>query len=297
MTMSLLLAGVGLTIGVIGVLVASLATSSPGPTGGAAPAQGVGTTAASGDMPSSQQEQGLRRRAVAGVSALAAAAVTAALTRWPVAAGLAGVAAAGLPALLRSVSGRSGTERIEAVAAWTEMLRDTLAAAAGLGQAIVATADMAPSAIRPSVTRLADRLSSGMPMETALRAFAAEMGDASADLVVCALLVASSVQSQRLAELLGALADSCRDEVALRLRVEASRASARSSVRTVVLVSLAFAVLLFVFAHSYLSPFGTSTGQLVLGAVGSCYAAGIVLMVRMVRPRPAIRLLSGDAVQ
>ncbi|HLX87912.1 MAG TPA: hypothetical protein VKR22_05605, partial [Acidimicrobiales bacterium] len=101
------------------------------------------------------------------------------MTRWPVAALIAGVAAAGLPALLHSVSGRAGTERAEAVASWTELLRDTLAAAAGLGQAIVATSDLAPHPIRPEVVRLADRLASGMPMEDGLRSFAAEMGDAS----------------------------------------------------------------------------------------------------------------------
>ena len=47
--------------------------------------------------------------------------------------------------------------RIEAVATWTEMLRDTLSAAAGLEQAILATAPLAPVAIRGEITELAAR--------------------------------------------------------------------------------------------------------------------------------------------
>jgi len=57
--------------------------------------------------------------------------------------------------------------------------------------------------------------------------------------------------------------------------------------------SLGFALLMFVAAHSYLSPFGTAAGQIVLVAVGACYAAGLTLMVRLVRPRQGARLLVG----
>jgi Flp pilus assembly protein TadB len=215
-------------------------------------------------------------------------------TRWFVAAAAAGAATAWLPSLIRTTAAGRRTERIEAIATWTELLRDTLSAAAGLGQAITATADVAPRAIREPVAALAARLSSGVAMDDALRAFAAELDEPSGDLVVCALLLASTAQSQRLTELLGALAKACREEVAMSLRVEASRASARSSVRTVVLFSLGFGALLFVVAHSYLAPFGTVTGQLVLLVVCGCYAAGLWLMVRLVRPRPSHRLLQGS---
>ena len=68
---------------------------------------------------------------------------------------------------------------------------------------------------------------------------------------------------------LQALAESTREEVSLRLRVETSRASVRSGVRTVVVFSVAFAAGLAVFARSYLAPFGSATGQLVLLAVGA----------------------------
>jgi hypothetical protein len=61
----------------------------------------------------------------------------------------------------------------------------------------------------------------------------------------------------------------------------------------VALFSLAFATVLFVVAHSYLAPFGTTTGQHELQVVCACYAAGFWLMVRLVRPRAGHRLLLG----
>lgn len=228
------------------------------------------------------------RRALAGAGL--AAVIVGLLTRWPVAAALAGAAAGFLPSLLGATSGEKDTERIEAIAVWTELLRDTLAAAAGLSQAIMATAALAPRPIRGAVGALADRLAGGVAMDEALASFADEVDDAGADQVVCALTLAASSQGQRLGDVLGALADSTREVVAMRLRVEASRASARSGVRTVVVFSLAFAAALFVLAHSYLTPFASASGELVLGLVGVLYAAGLGLMVRMVRRAPQARV-------
>jgi Flp pilus assembly protein TadB len=69
----------------------------------------------------------------------------------------------------------------------------------------------------------------------------------------------------------------------MRLRVEASRASARSGVRMVICFSLGFVALLTIAARSYLAPFGSVNGQIVLVLVGILYAAGLTLMVRLVR--------------
>jgi len=213
------------------------------------------------------------------------------LTRWPVAGILAGLAVGFGPTVFGGTSGAQTIERIEAIAVWTELLRDTLAASAGLGEAIVATAPVAPPAIRESVLRLADRVSSAVPMSDALRLFANEINDPSCDMVASALLLAATSRAHRLADLLGALSESIRDEAAMRLRVEASRASSRSSVRTVIVFSLLFVTVLMVLARSYLAPFGTPFGQLILAAVGGCYAGGIALMVRLVRPPATARLL------
>jgi Flp pilus assembly protein TadB len=142
---------------------------------------------------------------------------------------------------------------------------------------------------------LAGRLRAGMNSKDALVQFAEEVADPGTDRVVCALILASSARAQHLGELLGALADSTREDVALRLRIETSRASPRSGIRTVIVFSVAFAAVLAILAHSYLEPFGTPTGQVILVVIGALYAAGLTLMVRMAKPPAPVRLLTQEA--
>jgi tight adherence protein B len=218
-------------------------------------------------------------------------------TGWPVVVPIVGLAVFGLPKLFGQTSGAVSITKIESVATWTEMLQGTLAASAGLGQAIIATAPLSPLPIRDATGRLSARLSAGMHPRDALFQFANELEDPCADRVVCALQLAVSARAQRLGDLLTALADSTRDEVALRLRIETSRASLRSGIRTVLVFSVAFAAVLTVVAHSYLSPFGSAEGQLILLVVGLLYGVGLTLMVALARPPAPIRLLGDQVVE
>jgi tight adherence protein B len=219
--------------------------------------------------------------------------IVGALTRWPAAAILGASAGMGFPSIVSATGKTNPTARTEAIATWTELLRDTLSAASGLSQALVTTAPLAPDAICREVHDLASRLSNGVPLSSALRLFADEMNDPSSDLVVCALTLAASARAQRLVELLTALAESIHEEVKMRLRVESSRASARSGVRTIVLFSIGFAAVLALFAHSYLRPFGTPIGQIALLVAGALDAAGIVSMIYLVREQRPLRLIEG----
>ena len=152
------------------------------------------------------------------------------------------------------------------------MLRDTMAAAAGLEQAITATRPVAPEPIRAEVTALAARLAEGRePLGAALRRFADEVADPSADRVVVSLLLASEQRAQRLGELLGALAAATRDEVAMRLRVETERARTRTSSRLIMTFTITLAGALILFNRAYLQPFDSPTGQLVLAMVGLAF--------------------------
>jgi tight adherence protein B len=226
-----------------------------------------------------------RYLAIAGITGLVALLVT----RWPVAVPLAMLAVLGS----RGVGGgatRSTIERLEAIAAWTEMVRDTLAGAAGLSQALVATAPISPKAVRPQVSTLAARLNAGIAIVPALSQLADDIDDPAADTVVACLVMAASERAQRLSDLLSALAETTREEVTMRLGIEASRASARTAVRMITGFSFGLLALMAVFARSYLSPYRTATGQLVLVFVGCLYGIGLWLMAIMIRPRPFPRL-------
>ena len=222
------------------------------------------------------------------------AVVVGAATGWPVGALLAGLAGWGLPGLLAGPKGRAGAlARIEAVAGWAEMLRDTMAGAAGLEQAIVATAPVAPLAIRAEVATLAVRLD-GERLAPALRGFADEVADPTMDLVVAALVLAAEHQASRLGELLGSLAQAARDQATMRLRVEAGRARSRTSVKVVVGVTAGLALGLAVLNRSYLAPYDTALGQLVLLLVGAMFAGAFVWLSRMTRPSAPERFLVNE---
>ena len=147
-----------------------------------------------------------------------------AITGWPVAALLAGIGAVTLPTVMGGSKHRAReVARTEAIAGWAEMLRDTLSAAAGLEQAIVATADVAPSPIRTEVRALASALGQER-LVPALRTFASELADPTGDLVVAALVLAAGHEARKLADLLGSLAGAARDQAAMQLRIDAGRA-------------------------------------------------------------------------
>jgi Flp pilus assembly protein TadB len=234
-----------------------------------------------------------RRRVVA---AAAAGLLGAVVTGWPAAGVLAVVAAAAVPGLVApDRAGREETARVEAVAGWAEMLRDTLSAAAGLEQAIAVTAAVAPEAVAGPVSRLAGRLQAGWPLPAALRGFAEEAADPAADLVAAALLLAAEHPAGDLAGLLGALAASAREQAGMRVRVAAGRARTTSSVRTVVAATLVLAAGLAVLNRGYLAPYGTPGGQLVLLAVGGLFAAGFGWLTRLARVPAAGRVLTRRA--
>ncbi|HEY3559512.1 MAG TPA: type II secretion system F family protein, partial [Kribbella sp.] len=176
------------------------------------------------------------------------------VTGWVVGGFLAVVAVVGLPRILGSnVDHQRQLQRIEAIAGWTEMLRDTLVAAAGLEQAILATAPACPEAIREEITELAIRLERGERLAPSLRHLADQLRDPTADLVISALVLAAEHQSRQLADLLGELAGEAREQASMRMRVEAGRARTRTSVRVVVITTLVFAVGLVLLNRGYLA--------------------------------------------
>jgi tight adherence protein B len=217
------------------------------------------------------------------------------LTGWPVAAVLGALLGASLPRLLAGRNEEKRSEaRIEAIAAFTEQLRDTTAAGVGLAGAIAAVATRSPGPIRAEVENLAARLSAGEVPGDAMAAFAREVGDPMADLVAAVLVVGTTEQAGRLGELLSALAASAREQVAMRLRVEVGRARTRATARAVTWISLVAVVGLLVFDRHFLAPYATALGEVVLALVGACFAGSYILLARIGRDRNPPRFLLAE---
>jgi tight adherence protein B len=204
------------------------------------------------------------------------------VTGWVVGALLGALGCWFLPRILgRDAGHQRRIARIEGVATWTEMIRDTLSAAAGLEQAVLATAPLAPPAVREEIAMLAARLGRGERLAPALRLLARDLDDATADLVVAALVMAAEQQARQLADLLGALATTAREQASMRMRVEAGRARTRTSVRVIVGTTCTFAALVVMFNRTYLTIYDTLTGQLVLLGIGVLFATGFAWLARI----------------
>jgi Flp pilus assembly protein TadB len=204
------------------------------------------------------------------------------LTRWPVLAIAAGALAFFGPALFGGArSEKQAIARLEGLAAWTESLRDTIAGAVGLEQAIPATAYAASPAISRELATLADRLRVRMPLPQALHRFADDLDDASADLIVSALILNARLRGPGLRDVLTSLASSARAELEMRRRVNAGRASTRRSVQIVVGITVLFVLGLAVFNRAYVEPYSTPVGQLVLLVIIGLFAAGFFWMRRL----------------
>jgi Flp pilus assembly protein TadB len=229
-----------------------------------------------------------------GVIAVVAGLVTLVATRWLVA----GVGVTLLVLSWRGLSGavseRSALARLEALATWTESLRDTIAGAVGLEQAIPASLRAAGPTLAEPLSRLVDRLHTREPMPVALRRFADDLNDPGADLIIAALIINSRLRGPGLRDLLSALSRSVREELDVRRKVTADRRSTRRSAQIVVGVSVGLALGLAIFDHSYVAAYDSLTGQLVLIVVAALYAAGIVWMRALARfPVPERMLASG----
>jgi Flp pilus assembly protein TadB len=214
-------------------------------------------------------------------------------TGWVVGAVLAGLACWALPRLLgRDPEHARRVARIEAVATWTEMLRDTLSAAAGLEQAILATAPLSPPVIRGEITELAARIENGDRLAPSLRALADQLADPTGDLVIAALVLAAEQQARQLGELLGSLAHAAREQASMRMRVEAGRARTRTSVRVIVGTTIGFAVAVVLLNRPYLSAYDSAGGQVVLLIIGVLFSLGFAWLVRIARVTEPTRFLS-----
>lgn len=210
------------------------------------------------------------------------------VTRSPVAIAITLLAAWSMPRIVGpDLENQRKVAMVEAIASWTEMLRDTLAAASGLNQAIAATAPIGPELIRPQLSALAFRLEVGERLPHALRLFADDLSDPTADLVCAALIQAERRQAGHLADLLGSLASAARQQAMTRTRIAVGRAKIRSQVRVVLGTVLVFATGMVLLVPDWLAPYRQLQGQLVLVGIAGWVAASLWWLIRLSRlPEP-----------
>jgi Flp pilus assembly protein TadB len=187
---------------------------------------------------------------------------------------------------------RVAVDRLDALASWTESLRDMVASGVALPEALPASVAAAAPVIRPALAGFVDRLAGREPVESALRALADEWDDGGADLVIAALVLNARAQGRALEGVLSALSISIRAEVRVRRTVAAERRSTRRAVQVVVAVTAITALGLAVGNPGYVAPYRTVAGQLVLAVVVGVFAVGFGWLSRLSALPPARRILA-----
>lgn len=215
------------------------------------------------------------------------------VTGWALAVIAVPVAAVGLPILLSAGSAASRIQRLEAMEEWTRSLSGVLTVGVGLEQALVVTLRSTPAPITPEVTRLVARLRARWVTEDALRAFADELDDSTGDLIAANLILGARRRGAGLSNVLEGLAESVAADVRARRQVEADRAKPRATARWVTLISAGVLVILAV-SGTYVEPYKSPLGQVILIALLAAYVATLVWMKRMAQGRNLPRFLDAQ---
>ncbi|MFF7451617.1 MULTISPECIES: type II secretion system F family protein [unclassified Streptomyces] len=211
-----------------------------------------------------------------------------------VAGGLLGAAVVGVPWLI--TPSKIAAERIgqlEALSEWTQRLAGLLRLGMGLEQAMITSRKGAPDALAPQIASLSERLRRGWRPEEALRAFAGELDDVTADKVTAALILSVNDRGPGLAQALEDLAGTVREEVGRKRSIEADRAKPRTTVRWMTIITLGVIVAGF-FVPSYTRPYSTLLGQLVLGFLTAGFVAVLAMMRQLGTFRRIPRFLITD---
>jgi Flp pilus assembly protein TadB len=214
------------------------------------------------------------------------------LTGWPALAVGAAGAVIGLPAIAGAGSrAEAQIDRVEAVEEWARRVADVVAIGVGLEQALLTAARTAPAAISGEAATLAARIAARTPTEQALRRFADELADPTADLVVAALILAARRRGPGVAVALTAIAESVGEEVAARRRVEADRAKPRATARAVTAITVLI-IGVGLLNRGYTDPYGTAVGQVVLIGTLGFFAAALWWMHSMTTTTAPARILA-----
>ncbi|MFJ9544060.1 type II secretion system F family protein [Streptomyces sp. NPDC101225] len=242
---------------------------------------------------SQSEDVRLRRRTLAAGAVVVCAGVWLVSGNF-VGGALLGAAVVGVPWLIapaQPVQERIG--RLEGLSEWTQRLAGLLRLGMGLEQAMITSRRGAPDELSGQIVNLSDRLRLGWRPEGALRAFAAELDDVTADKVVAALLLSAGDRGPGLAQALEDLAGTVREEVAKRRAIEADRAKPRTTVRWMTFITVGVVVAGF-FVPSYTSPYSTLLGQLVLAFLTAGFIGVLALMRQLGSFRRIPRFLIAD---
>lgn len=188
--------------------------------------------------------------------------------------------------------------RLEGMDEWTRRLAEVIAAGLAPVPALVESADRAPDAIRPEMTRLATKLATPrLDRQQALREFADEIDDTVGDLITLALGIAVGAQaSDKVPDVLRTMAEGVSEEVKARREIEVKRSGPRAEARLMLIAVIAM-VIGFSLATDYTAAYDSFLGQLVMALCTALMVLALLLLRWFSTGSPPPRILPAELVR
>ncbi len=223
------------------------------------------------------------RATVLLIAAAIAGLLVASISGWPVAGLGTAVVVLYAPTLLGVKAERqSEIDQAKAIASWTEMTRDTVAAGRGLEEALMLASAVSATVIQPEMRSFLRR-AQHRDIETALEGLADDLAHPAADFVIAALLNAARNNARDMAALLARLSVAIREDVDMRVEVNARRAGIRTEAKSVIVVVLVTVVGTTLYANEFVAAYNTVTGQIVMALILVLFAGGTFALLRLAR--------------
>lgn len=216
------------------------------------------------------------------------------ITGWAPALILLPLGALTIPTLFSNRAERQVMEKLEALEAWTRSLSGLIGVGTFLETALKASQTSAAESIRPMVKRLIARLDGGWTLSAALEAFANEVDDPTADVIIMNLMLAAKQRGAGLGAALENIAESVHDEIRARHQIDTDRSKTRQDTRIIV-VGVAVMLVGMPFLPVIAEPYQSATGQVMYMVWVGALCAVLYSMHQMTKPYRAARMLGRKA--
>lgn len=227
---------------------------------------------------------------------VALGAVLAVLVDWPAYVVLVPVLVLAIPRLFSARAEKAATQKLVDLETWTRSLTGLLGSghSSMVRSVLLASQSAASGAMQEPVRWLVARLDAGWTTSDAIKAFADDLDDSTADLVAMHLLAAASNPGPGLREALNSVADTVADEAQSRRKLSAERGRSRMNARIVFYITAAL-ILVIPLVPALKNGYSTPMGTAVFAAV-ACYLGLVVMrMERFTAGKPLPRLLTGGS--
>lgn len=246
--------------------------------------------------PSSREARRIRLDQRIVIIAVTTGAIVLSLTRWPIAALAAAVLVGGWRYLFASSHATVARRRLDAIAKWLEDLRDLQAGSnLDLAETLSQSATRAPKEIEPQLVDFSARVAHHVPLTEALVDLADDLDHPVADTAVASMVFAAGHASgSALGATFAQLADTARDELSARDRIDRMRVNFERSMRRMLAILAVLLVYLVVVAPEVLEPYRTPAGQAWMIVPIAIWGASLLWLRQLSRYERASRFVARE---